>query len=253
VIATFISPQGSHTRHHVAVHAERDLRWDGCANVRDLGGLRTVDGRTTRWGAVVRSDSPDGLSGDGWAALRRHGIRTIVDLRSPSEQEGRVPGAAAVVHVPVLDFEDVPFWQRWRGSDDTVGFYRALLDRWPDRFAEAVAAVARAEPGGVLVHCRLGRDRTALVAAFVLGLVGVPHETIAADYALSADRLRPLYDRLIEAAADDSERVRLSSENVSDEAAMLGVLAGLNVWGYLSGGGVTAADLEALTARLLSE
>ena len=235
------------------MHAERHLSWDGCGNVRDLGGLPTSDGRTTRWGAVVRSDSPDELSAAGRAALRQHGIRTIVDLRSPSERNGSVLGPATVVHVPVLDFEDEPFWSRWGGATDTVGFYRALLDRWPERFAEAVAAVARAEPGGVLVHCRLGRDRTALVAAFVLELVGVPRETIAADYALSADRLRPFYDRLIETAADDAERARLRVENVSDKAAMLAVLDGLDLRSYLAAGGLTAADVDALAARLLSD
>jgi protein-tyrosine phosphatase len=235
------------------MHAERHLCWDGCANVRDLGGLPTSDGRTTRWGAVVRSDSPDGLSAAGRAALEHHGIRTIVDLRSPSEQNGSVLGPATVMHVPVLDFEDAPFWDRWGGATDTVGFYRALLERWPVRFADAVAAVARAEPGGVLVHCRLGRDRTALVAAFVLELVGVPRETIAADYALSADRLRPVYDRLIEAAGNDTERARLRDENVSDEAAMLAVLDGFDLRGYLSAGGLTGTDVAALAARLLSD
>ncbi|MBN2146516.1 MAG: tyrosine-protein phosphatase [Anaerolineales bacterium] len=48
---------------------ERVLQWDGCINVRDLGGLRTGDGRTTRWGAVVRSDTPARLTAAGWSPL----------------------------------------------------------------------------------------------------------------------------------------------------------------------------------------
>jgi protein-tyrosine phosphatase len=235
------------------VPAERHLSWDGCANVRDLGGLPTSHGRTTRWGAIVRSDSPDGLSAAGRGSLLQHGIRTIVDLRSPSERNGSVRGPATVVHVPVLDFEDEPFWDRWGEATDTVAFYRALLDRWPDRFAAAVGAVARAKPGGVLVNCRLGRDRTGLVAAFALELVGVPREAIAADYALSADRLRPFYDRLIETTPDDAEQARLRDENVTDKAAMLAVLDGLDPSSYLAGGGLNAADVEALAARLLSD
>jgi len=67
---------------------ERHLVWDGCFNVRDLGGHRTGDGRTTHFGAVVRSDAPDRLSDAGWAALESHGVRTIVDLRDPSELGG---------------------------------------------------------------------------------------------------------------------------------------------------------------------
>jgi hypothetical protein len=54
------------------------LDWDGCFNVRDLGGLPTVDGRVTRTGAVVRADALDGLSAAGWTALLDHGVRTVV-------------------------------------------------------------------------------------------------------------------------------------------------------------------------------
>src|SRR3712207_8980751 len=35
---------------------ERHLTWDGCANVRDLGGHPTADGRTTQFGRIVRAD-----------------------------------------------------------------------------------------------------------------------------------------------------------------------------------------------------
>ena len=48
---------------------KRVLLWEGCNNVRDLGGLRTGDGRTTRWGAVIRSDSPARLTGPGFVHL----------------------------------------------------------------------------------------------------------------------------------------------------------------------------------------
>jgi hypothetical protein len=60
----------------------RVLVWDGCANVRDLGGLRTWNGRMTRWGAVVRSDTPAKLTAAGWSALYAYGIRTIISLRT---------------------------------------------------------------------------------------------------------------------------------------------------------------------------
>jgi hypothetical protein len=47
--------------------AERLLDWEGCFNVRDLGGLRTRDGQETRRGRVVRADALDGLTAAGWA------------------------------------------------------------------------------------------------------------------------------------------------------------------------------------------
>src|SRR5262245_9976195 len=62
------------------VNDDRDLDWDGCYNVRDLGGLHPVDGRVTRFGALVRSDAPSALTAPGWAAVRTHGIATVIDL-----------------------------------------------------------------------------------------------------------------------------------------------------------------------------
>jgi len=69
------------------VTAQRHLDWEGCLNVRDLGGLPAAGGRVTRWGAVVRSGDPARLTPAGWAALRGHGIRTIVDLRNDDERD----------------------------------------------------------------------------------------------------------------------------------------------------------------------
>src|SRR5262249_24471543 len=68
----------------VALH-RRELAWDGCLNVRDLGGHPTDDGGETRYGAVVRADSVRQLSDAGWAALVEYGVDTIVDLRMDQE------------------------------------------------------------------------------------------------------------------------------------------------------------------------
>jgi hypothetical protein len=62
------------------VRGQRELDWDGCYNVRDLGGLPTAHGRTTRWGAPVRADAPSGLTEAGWRAVRDHGVTTVIDL-----------------------------------------------------------------------------------------------------------------------------------------------------------------------------
>ena len=81
----------------------RYLTWDGCFNARDLGGLPTTDGGTTRWSAVVRSDHLDHLTAAGWAALEAHGIRTIIDLRNDEERPAdSAPRAAGIttVHGP---------------------------------------------------------------------------------------------------------------------------------------------------------
>src|SRR5215210_2868284 len=63
----------------------RHLEWDGCGNVRDLGGLPVAGGGVIRPGAIVRADALDRLSPEGWAVLEAHGVRTVIDLRNPDE------------------------------------------------------------------------------------------------------------------------------------------------------------------------
>ena len=173
---------------------DRHLQWDGCANVRDLGGLRTRDGDEIRRGAIVRADALDRLSAEGWAALEAHGVRTVIDLRNDDELAADVaprPAALTTLHLPLDGVEDTAFWQDWHGRPEfgTPIYYRPFLDHFPERTAAVFTAVARAEPGGVAIHCGIGRDRTGLIAIMLLALAGVGPEEIAADYALSEDRV----------------------------------------------------------------
>jgi protein-tyrosine phosphatase len=234
----------------------RNLTWDGCYNVRDLGGLHTADGHRTRHGAVVRSERPDGLTAAGRSALRGYGVRTIVDLRNDHERatDAVRPTDIATVRVPLeQDLLADPEYKRWgeRGLLATPLYYRDFLSRWPERAAAGVAAVAHAQPGGVLIHCGLGRDRTGLIAMLLLALVGVAPEEIAADYELSTGRTRPVYARL--GLEDDSNAIKalLDRENTSARAVILATLASLDVAACLRAGGLAAVGLAAVRARLL--
>ena len=240
----------------------RDLHWPNCVNARDLGGLPTTDGHTTRWGAVVRSDGLDRLNEQGWRALEAHGVRTIVDLRNEIERDAEPYSCSLdVVHAPVEYDTDVEFIARWRPFS-TPHYYAAALERWPDRTAVAVAAVARAGPGCVVVHCGMGRDRTGLVTMLLLAVAGVAAEDIAGDYERSAARLPPLDpDRLLRTPSrmnarsmaeleEDLERERRRREAMSDREAILATLASLDVPAYLRAAGLSDDDLHAVRARL---
>ena len=172
----------------------RHLTWDGCANVRDLGGLRTRDGRAIRSGALVRADALDRLSAAGWAALEAHGVRTVIDLRNDDElgtDAAPRPAGLTTLHLPLDGVEDTEFWQDWHGRPEfgTPLYYRPFLDHFPERTAAVLTAIARAEPGGIAVHCGIGRDRTGLITILLLALVGVDLDGITADYALSEPRV----------------------------------------------------------------
>jgi protein-tyrosine phosphatase len=244
---------------------ERRLEWEGCLNVRDLGGHPTADGGATRMGAVVRADSVRRLTEAGWQALVEYGIRRIVDLRRSSELEEDAPGdvTVEVVHVPF--FEDVSLdkqieiAQRWLEAPDDVSAtrdgYLEMLDTYRANVIAAIAAVANAPEGGVLIHCMGGKDRTGLIAALLLRLAGVSVTDIADDYGLSAENIKPLWQQWVEDAGDETDRELRRRFSASPSEAMVQVLEELerrhgSVRGYLLEAGLSEDDLDHALARL---
>lgn len=139
----------------------------------------------------MRADAVDRLTAAGWQALRAYGIRTIVDLRNHDERGADLtprPRGLTTVHLPLDAIEHRDFWDLWSSGPQfaTPLYYAPFLERFPERTARVVAAIAHAPPGGVLFHCVRGRDRAGLVAMLLLALVGVAPKDIAADYELSA-------------------------------------------------------------------
>ncbi|KAB8197812.1 protein-tyrosine-phosphatase [Nonomuraea phyllanthi] len=180
------------------------LSWPGCENARDLGGLPTASGGRIRKGALIRSDRPRPA---GVEAVLAHDVRLVIDLRLAGEcaaDPSPLAGHPAYRNLSVLRDEDDVLEAM---ADTMPDIYRAILDRGADRMAAVITAIALAPPGGVLVHCHSGRDRTGLVVALALTLAGVPDREIARDYALTAsctrpgagDRSRRLFNEITEA------------------------------------------------------
>jgi protein-tyrosine phosphatase len=247
----------------VTLH-QRELAWEGLLNVRDLGGHSTEDGDETRYGRVVRADSVRRLTDAGWQALVDYGIRTVIDLRTDEELKADPPRELPVdvVHIPVLEEDADVFAQADKASDDAVSsamatrdVYLIFLERFKANFARAVAEVARAPEGGVVVHCAGGKDRTGLVTALLLRLAGVETQVVAEDYALSEERLRPRHDLWLAEAETEAERERIRRIAVTPPEAMTEVLDELerrygSIDGYLRAGGATDDDLARARARL---
>jgi protein tyrosine/serine phosphatase len=241
------------------------LVWDGCLNVRDLGGLPTADGGLTVFNRVVRADNLDRLSPVGRRALVEHGVTRIVDLRFPEERNGVLEDAGVeVVHISVLGESRTAEWQaEWNtamdaatdATDYLVWSYGRFLELYRDRFADAVRAVALAPDGAVVVHCMGGKDRTGLLAALLLRVAGVPPDVVADDYALTQAALASVQPRWIAAAADEAERRRRILLEPSPAPAMRRLLEELDahhggVPEYLRGAGVSDDELARIRNRL---
>ena len=240
----------------------RQLAWEGCLNARDLGGYATADGRETRWGAVVRSDSLTALTEAGRAALGEYGVRAVVDLRLPQELAD-YPNPFAEPGDHDVAYSNVSFIDPAAAPPDAVTTlaedYLQMLDRYRQGVSEAMAAIAGAPDGAVVIHCAAGKDRTGLISALLLGLVGVPPETIAADYAMTAELLRPREREWLERCPPEerAEREAMIARYAPTAEVMLEVLRGLDaryggVEAYLREAGVADADLDRLRDRLLA-
>ena len=170
------------------------LARDGIFNVRDLGGLASADGRVVAPGRLVRGDALHRARGSA-QGLRSYGVVRVLDLRDQRErdEEGVLDAAGIeVLHLPVLDPTFEWFDDDHEDISTLLGHrYRTILASFPDKFAAAVGATVEvvAAPGGedgVAYHCAVGKDRTGLLTALLLGSLDIPDEAIVADYARSA-------------------------------------------------------------------
>jgi protein-tyrosine phosphatase len=166
----------------------RRIAVPGLFNFRDLGGYPTADGEFP-WHRLFRSDALHQLDPAGLAELSRLGLRTVVDLRTHVEVEiapsplDHLP--ARHVHVSILggDLQSLPL--------ELEAIYAYVVRECGNAIADAIRPLCSGEAFPALLHCSAGKDRTGIVVAMVLAVLGVPDECIAADYALSAALLDP--------------------------------------------------------------
>ncbi len=245
----------------MTVDAERLVAFDHVFNFRDLGGYHTADGRVVRWRTLFRADGVHRLTIDDIAPL---GVRTVLDLRTPAELDERgrfTHDSVGYHHLPILEST----WDRdllnldVDAAEFLAARYLEMLSEGGDSIGRALRILADPSSLPLVFHCAAGKDRTGVVAAIVLDLLGVRDDDIATDYSLSRlgmDRFRAWIIETYPEAADamsDQPQVFLSAP----AEAMHLFLSGLrerhgSVGNYVAELGVSDDVLDTVRENLLT-
>ncbi|MFE5308980.1 tyrosine-protein phosphatase [Isoptericola sp. NPDC056605] len=231
----------------------RAVHWGALPNARDLGGLPTADGGRTRTGSLYRTSRLDDAGPEGLAAMAAAGVRTVVDLRNAAEIEPlELPPTVTRHHRPVEDPDDEEFMRAWAPHLDTPRYYATVLERWPGLVTDVFRTIADAPDGAVVYHCAGGRDRTGMVTALLLTLVGVPRPVVVDDYLRA---VRANNDRAVtEPGWSEPHRApdALAAWCDAVAAALGDFLDGVDPADYLRAHGVTDPELDRVRHRLIA-
>ncbi len=242
---------------------ERRIALEGCLNFRDLGGYPTADGRRLRWRRLFRSDALHQLTPADVVRLRDEiGLTHVVDLRSSGEL--RADGRGPLEREP-LRFHHLPLFDRDLGGrraaeavPSLAELYFAMAELAREPIARVIETLARAS-GPTVYHCAAGKDRTGVVSAVLLGLLGVRDEVIVADYAASREGLEGIIERLLRSRGYREVFASLPPETLHAEpSTMVALLERVrdrygSMRGYVAAIGVADADVARIEELLLED
>ena len=240
---------------------KRLVNLEGCLNFRDLGGYPTDDGRAVRWQQVYRSDGLQALTAADVTRLRDQlRIGTVIDLRSTPELRATGRGLLGAYQI---SFHHLPLYDGKMEALDDPAAVISLTDRYfllathaREQIGRVITTVAEAE-APLVYHCAAGKDRTGIVSAILLGLLGVREEIIVADYAASRENLDAIVERLMATKGYRTMLAALPPGTLHAEpTTMVEFLDRLrrrygSMPGYAHAAGVTDATIERLLERLL--
>jgi protein-tyrosine phosphatase len=177
----------------------RQLVLRGAYNVRDLGGYLTAQGTPVPWRRFLRGDCLHRLDEGEAARLHFEGLRMVIDLRTAREVRDAPSRLArqrgvAWVNLPLFDAlspADLAEVEVPQGHP-LLALYITAAETRGAAIATILTRIAAQREGTVLFNCTAGKDRTGIIAALLLGLAGVSHTDIVADYAMTEDLIPEL-------------------------------------------------------------
>jgi protein-tyrosine phosphatase len=184
----------------------RHLKFDSVMNFRDIGGYPAIGGRTVAWRKVFRCGEFRNVTQDDFKRLTSElGVVSVIDLRSGPELENNGKGLLEgseikYCNIAFMTDDGGPEGNASRYAHCTnMGEFYLVMARQKDygrRIIEALEVIADAQNHPIVFHCAVGKDRTGMLAAVLLSLLGVPEKDIIEDYALSEPYMDELLARL---------------------------------------------------------
>ena len=178
----------------------RKLPFTGAHNFRDLGGYKTEDGRTVKWGKIYRSDNLHSLTDEDLKYMKRLNIESVVDFRSVEERENepdRLNPDMTQVLLPIK-------FQPKEMDDDTIknlmkdltfgdldssnllrDFNIAIVEEFTEEYKNFFRYIIENNADPFVFHCTAGKDRAGFASAMILTILGVPREKVIEDYLLT--------------------------------------------------------------------
>jgi len=178
----------------------RKLPFTGAHNFRDLGGYKTEDGRTVKWGKIYRSDNLHFLTDEDLKYMKRLNIKSVVDFRSVEERESepdRLNPDMTQVLLPIkfqpkeLDDDSIKNLMKdlTFGDLDSSNLLRdfniVIVEEFTDEYKNFFRHIIENNAEPLVFHCTAGKDRAGFASAMILTILGVPREKVIEDYLLT--------------------------------------------------------------------
>ena len=240
---------------------DRDPGLLGPSNFRDLGGYPTATGQRVRWRRVFRSDALRFTEDDVAVARDVLGLRTAIDLRTPMEY-GQLDGGGKPdyverlarvgvvrLHLPMVDETRIAKQVSDERPPGARGYLK-MFERGAPALIEALRLIADPARQPVVFHCAAGKDRTGILAAVVLGLLGVDDDTIVADYALSQANMARALAKI--QARPDAARILANRPLAAFQAPTEAVVGFVEALHSTYGGWTDAASAIGIDADIIA-
>ena len=253
----------------MSTRLSREIKFEGVQNFRDLGGYKSRGGRTIAWQRVFRSAGLVRMSPGDKFKLQEMGIKAVIDLRTPTEQEQQQEKdllreiGAEYYNVPFRPDnpkyyleEELELYKKVANMGE-VYLYRFRRGSFGKRVQECISMIAAPENHPLVFHCGAGKDRTGMLAAILLASLGVADEDIIGDYVMTEPYMKAIRKNIVNDPTTPEAVKELPDFTWKAVPESITVfLAGLrreygSINGYLKAQGISASLMKRLEKALL--